>query len=159
MATWLGPGATDAPAAARDVIGAQAQAVGTGILALSQRTKGRPTAKKVAAMFAGKSRKLVRIWGQRGTMHMYDPRDWATIIAAFQTWAPNQRRGPMPNDATLDEALSSFEDQATRRDILEVAPASYLRALKKAHGKYLAERDAPHQVCRGTDPLRLVPPW
>ena len=146
-----GPGAKDAVVAARDIIGAQAQAVGTGILALSQRTKGRPSAKKIQAMFGGKNRKLVRIWGQRGTMHMYAPDDWRTIIAAFAEWAPTQRRGPMPSDATLDKALAVITERAsaTRKDIIDIAP----RALP-AH-----TRESPYQVSqRPRDDPQVPPP-
>jgi hypothetical protein len=147
----VGPGADSPMGAARGILGAQAQAVGTGLLAIAQRTKSRPTAATLQRLFEGKRRRLVRVWGQRGTMHIYDRSDWRDVIAAFQLWAPNQRRGPMPTDRTLDEALSFITEQtsATRRDILHLVPKSYLRKVEKAHAKYLKTRDEALKFAAG----------
>jgi hypothetical protein len=75
-----GPGADDPVVTARSLLGAQAQQPGPGMLALSQRTKGRPGVAAIRALLSRKGRRaprLVRAWGQRETLHIYDPRDWA----------------------------------------------------------------------------------
>ena len=133
-----GPGAANAVAAARAVFGAQAQQPGPGMLALSQRTRGRPTAEALRKQLL-ETRRLVRTWGQRETLHIYDPADWAALAAARAEWAPAGRRGPMPTAKMLDRALGLFEQvgTTTRTDLLGVAPKSYERALLKEHGKYI----------------------
>ena len=78
-----GSGADDAPAAARAILGAQAQQQSAALLALSARTAGRPSARSLKTMLLDSPRRLVRLWGQRDTLHIYDPNaDWATIISA-----------------------------------------------------------------------------
>lgn len=134
-----GPGARNAVEAARAILGAQAQQPGPALLALGQRTKGRPAAAALKAQLLGPRRSLVRTWGQRETLHVYDPRDWAAIVAARGEWAPGGRRGPMPGAEALAAAARVLEGSATatRSDLLGVAPASYERALRKALGKYV----------------------
>ena len=56
-----GPGAPDAATAARAIIGAQSQQLPPSLLALSLRTKGRPTARTIR-MELLESRTLVRTW-------------------------------------------------------------------------------------------------
>jgi len=84
-------------------------------------------------------------------MHMYDPSDWRTIIAAFEVWSPTQRRGPMPSERALDAArdLVTAQVSATRRDLLDVAPKRYLDELEVAHAKYLKTRDDVKKFAAG----------
>jgi hypothetical protein len=68
-----GPGAANATAAARAILGAQAQQIPPALLALSMRTRGRPSAEALRAQLFGSGRRLVRTWGQRDTLHVCDP--------------------------------------------------------------------------------------
>ncbi len=133
-----GPGAPTAVASARAILGAQAQQLSPALLALSLRTKGRPTATAIREQLLDTPRRLVRTWGQRETLHIYDPaRDWATVVAARGRWAAAGRRGPMPSDAVLDKALALMESApgpVGRSDLLSVAPRSYVRAVEAIAG-------------------------
>ncbi len=128
-----GPGAPDAVAAARAIIGAQSQQLPPSLLALSMRTAGRPTAAKLKSQLLRSSSRLVRTWGQRDTLHIYDARDdWARVVAARELWVPGGRGGPMPTEATLDRALAVMKRKKapiTRSDLIDVAPTSYVRAI------------------------------
>ncbi len=128
-----GPGAPSAVAAARAIIGAQSQQLPPALLALSLRSKVRPTATKLKAQLLV-ARRLVRTWGQRETLHLYDPAtDWPKVVAARRQWEPGGRRGPMPSEATLDKALAVMESAAgpvTRSDLISVAPRSYVSAVQ-----------------------------
>lgn len=130
-----GPGAPNAVAAARVIIGAQSQQLPPSLLALSMRTAGRPTASQLRKQLFARSPKLVRTWGQRGTLHIYDARDdWARVVAARQQWQPGGRGGPMPAEATVDKALEIMHaagKPVTRGDLLGVAPRSYVRAVEQ----------------------------
>ncbi len=75
-------------AAARALIGAQAQFVPSAGLTLWNRTNGLTHAALDDALY--ERRTLVKLWGQRGTLHLYVPEDWPLIHAAFRTrrsWA------------------------------------------------------------------------
>ena len=130
-----GPGAADTQTAARDVLGAQAQQLPPALYALSLRTKGRPNAEQVRADLFAAGRSLVRTWGQRGTLHIYDAAgDWAEVIAAWGDWAVGGRGGPMPTEAALQQARAVLEaaaDPLTRSDLLKVTPKSYVRAIEE----------------------------
>lgn len=127
----VGPGAPNAVAAAGAIIGAQSQQLPPSLLALSLRTKGRPTAEALKKEILG-LRRLVRTWGQRDTLHVYDPADWPHVVAARAQWAPGGRGGPMPTEAALDKALAVMEAASrpvSRTDLLGVAPKRYVRAV------------------------------
>ncbi len=131
-----GPGAANAVAAARAIVGAQSQQLPPSLLALSMRTKGRPTAARLKKDILA-SRTLVRTWGQRDTLHVYDPADWVHVVAARAQWMPGARGGPMPAEATLDKALKVMKaapGPLTRTDLLGVAPSSYVRAVGERAG-------------------------
>ena len=124
-----GEGAAGATAAARAVLGIQAQQIEPALLALSQRTAGRPTAAQLQEqLFEADPRALVRTWGQRDTVHIYDAeRHWARIVAAREQWAPPARQGPLPDDEALDSALDAIHAQGavTRKDLYDVTPDGY----------------------------------
>ncbi len=129
-----GPGAPDAAAAARAIIGAQSQQLSPSLLALSQRTAGRPTAAALELSLLEEPRELVRTWGQRGTVHVYDAvDDWALVVAAHAEWSPGPRRGVMPSEASVNragKALSSADRPLTRRDVEPLVSAGYVRAVE-----------------------------
>lgn len=143
-----GPGAANPVAAARAILGAQAQQLPPALLALSLRTKGRPTAAALSGQLFETPRRLVRTWGQRDTLHLYDPAsDWAAVVAARGQWAPGGRGGPMPTAAAMAKALAVMEsvpEPVTRSDLHRVPPESFVRALEK------------RAAAAGMDPRRLA---
>jgi hypothetical protein len=128
-----GDGAPDVSAAARTILGAQAQQLPPALLALSMRTRGRPTAAEVMRQLTTPPRTLVWTWGQRGTLHLYCPAtDWARIVAARPVLAHGQRGGPMPTASMLERALEflhSSDEPVTRSDLVGVAPKRYVAAV------------------------------
>lgn len=142
-----GPGAGSPIEAARAIIGAQSQQLPPSLLALSLRTKGRPRAAMLEDQLFGERPALVRTWGQRDTLFVYDPDDWATVVAARGEWQPGGRGGPAPASSVLDKALEVIresEGPVTRTDLIGVAPRSYVRALEE------------RARMAGMDPVRLV---
>ncbi len=130
-----GPGAADAAASARAIIGAQAQQLAPALLALSLRTRGRPTSDELEQRIFGASRSLVRTWGQRDTLHLYDARsDWRAVVAARESWSPGGRGGPLPPEDAVDRALAVMHKAPgpiTRADLVEMVPAGYVEALRE----------------------------
>ena len=126
-----GPGAASAAEAAASILGAQSQQLTTGLLAVAQRTAGRPSAEELrTALF--EERRLVRTWGQRDTVHLYRPEDWRLIVAARAQWAPGGRGGPLPPKRAVDRVLDELrraERPLTRADVEELVPSSYLEAI------------------------------
>ena len=112
------------------------------------RTRGRPTAASINSQLVKTPRRLVRTWGQRDTLHLYDPAsDWAAVVAARGQWAPGGRGGPMPTAAAMAKALAVMEsasEPVTRTDLHRVPTPSFIRAIK--------ERAA----AAGMDPRRLA---
>ena len=128
-----GPGAKDAAAAASAIVGAQSQQIGPSLIALSQRTKGRPSAARLTQQILEEPRKLVRTWGQRETIFVFDPKkDWPLIAAVRPELARAGRRGPMPPDAAVKQALAVMkkgDGTATRSDVIDLVPASYVKKI------------------------------
>lgn len=124
-----GRGAPDVAAAARAILGAQSQQLPPSLLALSLRTAGRPAATEIKERLSGAGRELVRTWGQRDTLHVYDPTDWADVVAARERWAPGGRRGVEPSEELLDTVkgiLAEAGGKLSRKDLFEILPASYV---------------------------------
>ena len=70
-----GPGAVSAREAVRAILGAQSQQQQPSLIGVSQRTRGRPTSAELEEELFGKSPTLVRTWGQRDTLFLFDPQD------------------------------------------------------------------------------------
>ncbi len=68
--------------AARALVGIQAQMLPATGLALWNRTRGLDRASFDGLLYS--QRALVRIWGQRQTLHCYDAATWPLIFAAFR---------------------------------------------------------------------------
>ncbi len=126
----LAGGAADVAAAARAMLGAQSQQLPPSLLALSLRTAGRPAATEIEERLFGPGRDLVRTWGPRDTLHVYDAAaDWADVVAAREQWAPGGRRGVMPSGELLDavrKVMAGAGGKATRKDLFSVLPADYV---------------------------------
>ena len=82
-----GPRAKDAATVARDLVGVQAQVLSSAALSIALRTGGR-----IDATADGlEKRKLLRLWAQRGTLHIFAAEDVPTLVAARRTWEPWRR--------------------------------------------------------------------
>ncbi len=130
----VGPGATSTAAAARALLGAQSQQLAPSLLALSLRTKGRPTAQALEAQLFEAPRKLVRTWGQRDTLFVFDPEeDWAEVVAARAEWRPSGLGGKLPSEAVLAKALETLveaDEPLCRSDLAGLVPKRYLREIE-----------------------------
>ena len=76
-------------AAARGLAGVQAQILTAAMLALWNRTAAGASTEREVAMRLFETRSLLRLWGQRHTLHLYDTADWPLIHAAHagrRTW-------------------------------------------------------------------------
>ena len=133
-----GPGAIDAATAARAILGAQAQQEGPGLLALSLRTKGRPTRACLRRLLFGEApRRLVRTWGQRDTLHIYDPEDWPRVVAARGEWPQSGRRGAMPSEPDASATRRIFESADRplfRRDLFGRIPQRFIDEVARNPG-------------------------
>ena len=67
---------------ARSLIGAQAQIHTAGGLALWNRLSHKEFTLKEYERKLYEDRSLVKIWGQRGTLHVYDSKDWPLIVGS-----------------------------------------------------------------------------
>lgn len=147
-----GPGAASARDAARAILGAQSQQLNPSLLALSQRTKGRPTAARLKAELLEGPRGMVRTWGQRDTLHVYDAAaHWPLVVAARDDWSQGGRRGVMPTRAILEAGMKRIRalvGPVTRRDLFDIVPASFVKAaaLKLGRGGDEARRLAAGRV-------------
>ncbi len=104
-----GPGAANVETAARDMLGAQAQQIAPALLALSQRTHGRPSAKRVHQLLADDGRTLVR-----------------------ERWSPGGRRGAMPPTATVNKVrkrMEAAQEAWTRANLKGLIPAGFLNTV------------------------------
>lgn len=142
----LKQGLSSPQAAAGALLGAQAQIENPALLGLSQRVTERPTAEALKTQL-WEERSLIRTWGQRDTVHVYDIHDWADIIAARPLWAQTGRRGEPARQEELEEArahLATLEDVFTRQDLYEVVP------------QRLAEELSPVAQTAGQDPIHFA---
>ena len=129
-----GDGAATLPEAARAILGAQSQQLQPSLLALSLRTASRPTASEVRSAVFGESKSLVRTWGQRGTIHLYDAEShWRKVIAANPLFSSGGRCGALPSESVLRKARTLVQKagKATRSDLVHKTPASYVKAIQE----------------------------
>ena len=134
--------------AARDNLGAQSQQLGPSLHGLSLRTRSRPKAVDLAQEIHS-SRKLVRTWGQRDTVHAYATQDWATWIAARSLWSGLGRRGVMPTEGAVAKALALLKkigEPATRSDLFGITPKSMVREAEEKIGR---KGDAALRIAAG----------
>ena len=144
-----GPGAVDHAAAARALVGAQSQQLAPSLLSLSLRTKDRPTARTLETQLFEAPRSLVRTWGQRDTLFLFDPaQDWADVIAARPERGSGSRGGVMPPDATVAKALAALVEAGLplrRSDVAPLVPKRYLRAVDE-YVRQVTRQDNPGAV-------------
>ena len=128
-----GTGAPDPTSAARDVLGAQAQVLAPALHALALRTAGptpvrhRPTLEEIRAeLHTG--RRLVHTWGQRDTLHLYDPEDWPYFAASWQVWSRTGRRGLEPPEKAVRRVHKKLQkgEPLTRSDVSGFLAKAYI---------------------------------
>ena len=141
-----GPGAVDAVAAARAVVGIQAQVEGPAYWAISMRSASRPTAAVLKAAWQT-DRTLVRTWAQRDTLHMFGVEDWSWFGAAVQSWSQTGRATVRAPDEVLAEARARFRAAAaTRTDVLDLVTDTMRREMAERVGEEQAERYASGRI-------------
>jgi hypothetical protein len=129
-----GEGATDVAAAAAAILGAQAQQTPPSLHALSLRTRHRPTAAEVESAIVGEPRTLVRTWGQRDTLHLFEAReDWPLVAAAKPLWHPGRGADTLPPESALDVAYEFVRKRGlvTRADLEPLVPPEYVEVLRE----------------------------
>lgn len=155
-----GPGAPSLAAAARAVVGIQAQVEGAAWWSLAMRTAGRPQAAAVDHEVYS-ARSLVRTWAQRDTLHLYAAEDWPWVAAADPQWPFSGRRGASPPEEALAATRARLERGViTRGDILDLATAEMIAEMAARVGPEQAQRYAAGrlvwrlahlgEVCLGT---------
>ena len=83
-----GPPAKDPQTVARDLVGVQAQVLSSAALSIALRSRSGSVEQTSKALA---SRRLIRSWGMRGTLHLFDAGDFPTIVAALKLKEPWRR--------------------------------------------------------------------
>ncbi len=139
---FLIQGAPSAAQCAHDMIGLQSQQPGPGLLALSLRLDSRPTASVLKANLFSENRDLVRTWGQRDTLHIYDAEtSWRQITHARHQWSPGGRNAALPSSEVLQKAREMVRGKTSvlRNDFLPLVSADYLKKLDPRIGDEAAK--------------------
>ena len=143
-----GPGAPDPVTAARTMVGIQAQQENPALLGISQRTAGRPEAAAILRMLQEPPRTLVRTWGQRDTLHIYDAsNDWADVTAAQEQWVISGRRGGHPPEDLVEALRQQIHDTdalITKNDVYPLLSPEVIAEVGAKAADY------------GLDPARFV---
>jgi hypothetical protein len=128
----------DSPAAtARANVGMQSQQLPPSLWGLAQRTVGSPTAAALQDELFGEDPSMVRLWGQRGTIHLYAAEHWHQVIASKPTWAVDVRRGVTAPDELVDEArekIAAGGGKVTRADLMPLIRGAFLKEAKEYVG-------------------------
>lgn len=98
--------------AARQLIGIQAQVLRSAGLQLSARLDGFDKSDLEEQLYERRS--LVKLWGQRRTLHLYEPNDWPRLHALFRnrrTWADMALKKV---GGDVDALLAAVDEVATR---------------------------------------------
>jgi DNA glycosylase AlkZ-like len=125
---WANPAA-----AARANVGMQSQQLPPSLWGLAQRSAGSPTATELQTELFGKQRSLVRTWGNRGTVHLYDVDHWRQVIASKSTWAVDVQRNVMPPQDLVERAhekIVAAGGTITRADLMPMVHGAYLKESK-----------------------------
>lgn len=109
-------------AAARALVGVQAQILTAAMLALWNRAAvGAETEAAMSARLFD-TRSLVRLWGQRHTLHLYDTADWPLIHAAHASrktwWERDAQRDPELQILEFREGVERARDLLRQRGTL-----------------------------------------
>lgn len=105
--------------AAQTLVGIQAQILPAAGLALANRTPSLSHAELDMLLYADRS--LVKLWGQRGTLHLYASDDWPLIHAARsieQTWWARQLAGDDAASAEYRRLVKAVAELLAERDTI-----------------------------------------
>jgi hypothetical protein len=106
-------------AAATALVGIQAQILPAAGLALSNRTTGLTFDQ--CDRLLHRIRSLVKLWGQRGTLHLYSSRDWPLICGALsgqRTWWERQGEQVTGSNDAYQATLARVEKLLRQRGTL-----------------------------------------
>ena len=120
-------------AVARANVGMQSQQLPPSLWGLAQRSAGTPSADALQAELFGRQRSLVRTWGSRGTVHLYDVDHWRQVIASKSTWAVDVQRNVMPPQDLVEQAhekIVAAGGTITRADLMPMVQGAYLKESK-----------------------------
>ena len=116
---------------ARSLIGVQSQLVPPAGLAIGNRAAGAFTADDLDDFLHGE-KSLLRTWGQRNTVHVYDTADWPEIVAATQILSRYQERFLKQFGGDADEMAAAVTrtgkiltgvERASRADVVAADPS------------------------------------
>lgn len=115
----------------------QSQQLPPSLWGLAQRCAGTPRATDLHEELFGSQPSLVRLWGQRGTIHLYDVEHWHKVIASKPTWAVDVRRGVEAPDELIDQAHEQIMQAGglvTRADLMPLVKGAFLKEAKEYIG-------------------------
>ncbi len=134
----LGPGAPDPETAARAVVGIQAQVVAPALWSVAVRCAETPSAEELGRAVET-STTLVRTWGQRDTVHLYDAAThWRPIIRAIEEWPIGARGGLQPSResvAAAEARVLSLGRPVTRSDLFDLVQEDDLEWMAERVGE------------------------
>ena len=146
--TGLAQPLADAAAAARASVGIQSQQLAPSLWGLAQRCAGAMTAAQVQAELFEEPRSLVRTWGNRGTIHLYDAAHWRHIIACKPVWGVDMPRAVLPPDDLVEKARAialDSDEPLSRSEVMHLVGGKFLRELKD----YIGEAMDPKRLGGG----------
>lgn len=130
-----GGGHADPLTVARTNLFVQAQIEGPALLGLSQRLAGRPT-QAVAKAALLEHRQLVRSWGPRDTVHLFEPARWPDVVAARAQWGKSARP-PVEFDVDVLRAaydrIASFSRTFTRSDLRDLVSDDWIASFESPY--------------------------
>jgi hypothetical protein len=166
-----GAAAVDPAVVARDLVGVQAQVLSSAALSIALRSSG--TVEATTAALA--ERRLVRAWGMRSTLHLFDADDFPTIVAALGRGEPWRRPAwlrwfgmtELELEAAI-EAVGEILDDGQARTRAELADvmgdrfgAPFAELIRGSWGSFLklaANRGYLCQAWTGTPAVAFVRP-
>lgn len=111
----------------------QSQQLAPSLWGLAQRCAGSFTAAALQDELFGDDCTLVRTWGNRGTVHVYDLDHWRQVIASKAAWAVDVQRNVMPPSELVEQAhaqIVASGGMVTRADLMPLVKGAYLRESK-----------------------------
>jgi hypothetical protein len=114
----------DPVAAAGGILGAQAQIEAPARWALALRSASGTGSATIRRLLL-EERTLIRAWGQRDTVHLYDRATWPLIATAQTLWPRTARGGTLPSDTEIADFvhwMSALGRPFTRSDAMQMVP-------------------------------------
>ncbi len=111
----------------------QSQQLPPSLWGLAQRCTGSMSAAELLEELFGENPTLVRTWGNRGTVHLYNLDHWRQVIASKSTWAVDVQRNVMPPQDLVEQAheqIVAAGGTVTRADLMPLVKGEYLKESK-----------------------------